>query len=284
MPVVAENASARLAQEVTKKVRDRGLVLWVDAERQYEAFVDALSRKDFGFEYPVISFRGSYLELILALEPFGNALYPEKALVHLSGLNKESVKEAPVYELYKAGTVFRKGPGDAGPRRSHRLGDAGRNRVVPTQPGTHAATFDNTLLLLKSALSLLRQAGVERFVIASDHGFLLQDAATESVPLGANMRVADRRHALLPSPSGAADVLELKLSTLEYDVEQDQYLVLRTFVNILDLLADDPDQDANQLLGFQPAELTPEEEAVMAGRKLDEPPPDDGFGGSSVSM
>jgi hypothetical protein len=59
---------------------------------------------------------------------------------------------------------------------------------------------------------------------------------------------------------------------------------LRTFVNILDLLADDPDQDASQLLGFEPAELTPEEEAVMAGRKLDEPPHDDGFGGSSVSM
>lgn len=30
-------------------------------------------------------------------------------LVHLSGLNKESVKETPVFELYKAGTVFEKG-------------------------------------------------------------------------------------------------------------------------------------------------------------------------------
>ena len=59
---------------------------------------------------------------------------------------------------------------------------------------------------------------------------------------------------------------------------------LRTFVNILDLLADDPDQDAHALLGFKPAELTVEEQAVMAGRKLDEPPPDDGFGGASVDM
>ncbi len=111
MPLAVESASARLAQELTKKVRDRGLVLWVDAERQYEAFVAALGQKDFGFEYPVIPFRGSYLELMLALEPFGNGLYPEKALVHLSGLNKESVKETPVYELYKAGTVFEKGLG-----------------------------------------------------------------------------------------------------------------------------------------------------------------------------
>jgi hypothetical protein len=59
---------------------------------------------------------------------------------------------------------------------------------------------------------------------------------------------------------------------------------LRTFVNILDLMADDAEQDAAALLGFEPAVLTAEEEAVMAGRKLDEPPPDDGFGGSSVSM
>ncbi|HEV8551546.1 MAG TPA: hypothetical protein VGQ57_21005 [Polyangiaceae bacterium] len=86
-------------------------MLWVDAERQYDAFVEALSDKQLGFEYPVVPFRGSYLELMLALEPFGNGLYPEKALVHLSGLNKESVKETPVYELYKAGTVFEKALG-----------------------------------------------------------------------------------------------------------------------------------------------------------------------------
>jgi hypothetical protein len=30
--------------------------------------------------------------------------------------------------------------------------------------------------------------------------------------------------------------------------------------------------------------LSPQEEAVMAGRKLDEPPPDDGFGGANVAM
>src|SRR5690606_19011702 len=59
---------------------------------------------------------------------------------------------------------------------------------------------------------------------------------------------------------------------------------IRTFVNLLDVLADDEEQDAHALLGFEPRELTPEEEAVMAGRKLDEPPPDDGFGGAAVEM
>jgi hypothetical protein len=59
---------------------------------------------------------------------------------------------------------------------------------------------------------------------------------------------------------------------------------LRTLVNVLDVLADDPEQDAHALLGFTPAMLSPQEEAVMAGRKLDEPPPDDGFGGANVAM
>ncbi len=61
---------------------------------------------------------------------------------------------------------------------------------------------------------------------------------------------------------------------------------LRTFVNILDVLADDPEQDAHTLLGFKPdpKTLTSEEEAVLAGRKLDEPPPDDGFDGPVIDM
>jgi hypothetical protein len=59
---------------------------------------------------------------------------------------------------------------------------------------------------------------------------------------------------------------------------------LRTFVNALDVLADNPEQDAHGLLGFQPAALTPEEEAVLAGRKLEDLPVDEGFGGGSVAM
>lgn len=59
---------------------------------------------------------------------------------------------------------------------------------------------------------------------------------------------------------------------------------LRTFVNLLDVLADDPDQDARALLGFQPSALTPEEEAVLAGRSLEVPPSEDDFGGANVPM
>lgn len=95
--------------------------------------------------------------------------------------------------------------------------------------GLHLGTFDQTLVLLKSALSLLSQAGIEHFVVVSDHGFLLQDSTTENVPFGVSMRVPERRHALLSAPSGKPDVLEIKLSDLEYDVDGDgsSYLVFR---------------------------------------------------------
>jgi len=74
---------------------------------------------------------------------------------------------------------------------------------------------------------------------------------------------------------------------------------LRTFVNVLDTLADDESQDAHALLGFQPADPTPQEAAALAGRALEAVPPSDpegsgeggdggeggeGFGGAGVSM
>lgn len=61
---------------------------------------------------------------------------------------------------------------------------------------------------------------------------------------------------------------------------------LKTFVNVLDILADDPDADAHDLLGFEPdpQSLRPEEAAALAGRKPEPPPSDDGFGGAAMEM
>ena len=60
---------------------------------------------------------------------------------------------------------------------------------------------------------------------------------------------------------------------------------LRTFVNVLDVLADDPEQSAHGLLGYEPKDLTVEEEAVIAGRKLEDPPPPaDDFGGAGIAL
>ena len=58
---------------------------------------------------------------------------------------------------------------------------------------------------------------------------------------------------------------------------------LRTFANILDIVATDAEQDPYKLLGFEPKDLSPEEKAVMEGRAL-EAPPDEDFGGGTVEM
>jgi hypothetical protein len=44
---------------------------------------------------------------------------------------------------------------------------------------------------------------------------------------------------------------------------------LRTFTNIVDIIAADPEQDPFKLLGFEPKDLSVEERAVMDGRSLD---------------
>ncbi|HMJ14065.1 MAG TPA: hypothetical protein VK524_21755 [Polyangiaceae bacterium] len=45
-------------------MRERGLVLWVDAEGQSQRspFVDELGGAELGFAYPVVALRGSYLK------------------------------------------------------------------------------------------------------------------------------------------------------------------------------------------------------------------------------
>lgn len=103
--------SRALAAELATKVRERGIVLWVDGDKRYSRFVEGLGAGAVEFPYPVVAFRGSFLELMLALKAYGNGLRREHVLVHLGGLTKESVKETPVLELYRAGTVFEKSLG-----------------------------------------------------------------------------------------------------------------------------------------------------------------------------
>ena len=58
--------SRSLEAEVSAFVRKNGIVIWLDSEGIYSGFVDRLKpRPDTG--YRVEAFRGSYLELLMAL-------------------------------------------------------------------------------------------------------------------------------------------------------------------------------------------------------------------------
>ncbi|MDX2024326.1 MAG: BREX-6 system phosphatase PglZ [Deltaproteobacteria bacterium] len=104
----AAPVTSTLERELRNYVRQQGLVVWLDPDGAYSQFVDRLP--GLGFPYPVVAFRGSFLELMLALEPHGNDLEPvnNKVLVHMPGFNTSSIVETPMLELYRAGKCFQK--------------------------------------------------------------------------------------------------------------------------------------------------------------------------------
>lgn len=102
--------SSALEVAVREEVRRHGIVFWLDREGLYSSFVDALAKRggEGAFPAPVVPFRGSYLEMLQALEPYGGGLDPEPLLVHLPGFTEESVRSTPLLELYETGFRFRK--------------------------------------------------------------------------------------------------------------------------------------------------------------------------------
>lgn len=99
-----------LENDVKQSIRRQGIVLWLDADSRYTEFVDRLiTRHQTGdFDFPVVGFRGSYLEILLQLENYGNGLDPEPLLIHLPNHNTNTVKQTPLLELYRAGKRYEK--------------------------------------------------------------------------------------------------------------------------------------------------------------------------------
>lgn len=85
------------------------------------------------------------------------------------------------------------------------------------ESGNGPAVFDVVLRSLRTALKLLREAGVRRFVITADHGFLLLDErATVTQPHG---RKADpkRRHVYAEAGADHAGEVRVSLASLGYE-------------------------------------------------------------------
>lgn len=99
-----------LWREVKREVQRQGIVVWLDRDNHYSVFVDALiaREKTEGLPFPIVAFRGSFLELLIAIEGYGNGLSNEQLLVHMPGYNEDSIRQTPLLELYEAGVRFRK--------------------------------------------------------------------------------------------------------------------------------------------------------------------------------
>ena len=100
--------SVVLETELRAKTRRNGIVIWLDPEAHYSGFVDQLIalRRDNRLPYPVLTYRGSFLELLLELEPLANGVDRPPLLIHLPGFNRDTVKKTPLLEMYEAGTEF----------------------------------------------------------------------------------------------------------------------------------------------------------------------------------
>lgn len=99
-----------LEQEILAKLRRQGIIVWLDKDATYTRFVDKLvaRRVEGDFPFPVVGFRGSFLEIIFQLEPYGSDLDPQPLLIHMPGFNRESIRKTPLLELYEAGTSYSK--------------------------------------------------------------------------------------------------------------------------------------------------------------------------------
>lgn len=102
--------SQALEAEMRELARQRGLLIWLDNDGVYNGFVDGLIERQGrgGFPYPVVAFRGSFLETMLALDGLLDAVDMRPLILHLPGYTEQQVAETPLYELYRAGRTTRR--------------------------------------------------------------------------------------------------------------------------------------------------------------------------------
>jgi hypothetical protein len=120
--------SAALEAELLTWVKRHGLVLWLDLDGHYTAFVDGLiaARAAGRLPFGVYAFRGSHLQLMLELEGEAGGADRPPLVVHLPGFTEESVRATPLLELYAAGVRFRK-------KLDTLVTDAAAGRVPPAE-------------------------------------------------------------------------------------------------------------------------------------------------------
>lgn len=93
-----------IEKDVTDEARRHGLVLWLDTDRLYGQVAERMAGKQ-DAAIPVVCFRGSYLETMLALESHGGEEARRAMILHLPGLTEELLRQSPLYEYRVMGRV-----------------------------------------------------------------------------------------------------------------------------------------------------------------------------------
>jgi hypothetical protein len=102
----ATPVTAALEQRVLAELQTKQLVVWLDAEGTFTGLADRLAERAKAKQFPasVVTFRGSFLEMMLELRALASTVDKPPLLVHLPGFNIESVRKTPLLEVYEAGS------------------------------------------------------------------------------------------------------------------------------------------------------------------------------------
>ena len=132
--------SAFLEGELRNAIQRNRIVIWLDMDNHYSSFVDRLiaARAAGALPYPVYAFRGSYLELMRALQGVASGVEKVPLLIHLPGFNEETVRQTPLLELYYAGTRYRRALATL-------ITEAAAGRIMPSQIDSFLRRPDLTL-------------------------------------------------------------------------------------------------------------------------------------------
>ena len=85
------------------------------------------------------------------------------------------------------------------------------------EKGEGPAVFQKALQRIRAGLRRLREAGVRRFVVTADHGFLLLDASTERTQPRGRKIDPHRRHLFSPHATEQDNEVRVPLSDLRYE-------------------------------------------------------------------
>lgn len=90
--------------------RRNGITLWTDPASHYLSFATRLADRyrSGDVSVPVVCFLGSFLELLLVLEPYGAGTANETVLIHVPGQSWESLDATPLLELKELGKRYQK--------------------------------------------------------------------------------------------------------------------------------------------------------------------------------
>ncbi len=100
------------------------------------------------------------------------------------------------------------------------------------ESGVGPSVFDHALQQLRTAWTLLREAGVRRFVFTADHGFLLLDDARKAQPRGRKID-PKRRHTITTLAADHPNEARVPLVALGYDGTP-EHLVVPEGVDVFD--------------------------------------------------